>query len=203
MKIIVTGFEPFDGGAINPSWEAVTAVQAPEGAELLKLQLPVVYGKAADILKKTMKKELPDAVVCVGLAEGRPDVTPERVAVNCRDETIPDNDGFFPHDEPIDPDGQPAYFTRLPIHAITEEIRKTGLSAKISNSAGVYVCNDLMYGLLQAITDEPIFADVKGGFIHVPASTRMGLPSSVPAWEPEQIAKALQIAVETVARELK
>ena len=131
MKIIVTGFEPFDGGAINPSWEAVTAVQAPEGAELLKLQLPVVYGKAADILKMTMKKELPDAVVCVGLAEGRPDVTPERVAVNCRDETIPDNDGFFPHDDPIDPDGEPAYFTRLPIHKITEEILKAGLPVKI------------------------------------------------------------------------
>ncbi|MBR3033970.1 MAG: hypothetical protein IKI53_01275, partial [Firmicutes bacterium] len=82
-------------------------------------------------------------------------------------------------------------------------IRKAGLPAKISNSAGVYVCNDLMYGLLQAIADEPVFRDVMGGFIHVPASTRMGLPASVPALEPEQIAQALQIAVETVARELK
>ena len=203
MKILVTGFEPFDGGKINPSWEAVSALKAPEGTELLKLQLPVVYGKAAAILKETMKKELPDAVICVGLAEGRPEITPERVAVNCRDETIPDNDGFFPHDEPVDPAGEPAYFTRLPIHQITEKIRKAGLPAKISNSAGVYVCNDLMYGLLQAIADEPVFRDVMGGFIHVPASTRMGLPLSVPALEPEQIARALQIAVETVARELK
>ena len=203
MKILVTGFEPFDGGKINPSWEAVSALKAPEGTELLKLQLPVVYGKAAAILKETMKKELPGAVICVGLAEGRPEITPERVAVNCRDETIPDNDGFFPHDEPVDPAGEPAYFTRLPIHQITEKIRKAGLPAKISNSAGVYVCNDLMYGLLQAIADEPVFRDVAGGFIHVPASTRMGLPSSVPALEPEQIARALQIAVETVARDLK
>ena len=203
MKILVTGFEPFDGGRINPSWEAVSALQAPEGVQLLKLQLPVIYGKAAAILKETMKKELPGAVICVGLAEGRPEITPERVAVNCRDETIPDNDGFFPHDEPIDPAGEPAYFTRLPIHRITEEIRRTGLPAKISNSAGVYVCNDLMYGLLQAIADEPVFRNVMGGFIHVPASTRMGLSASVPALEPEQIAQALQIAVETVARELK
>ena len=120
MKILVTGFEPFDGGKINPSWEAVSALQAPEGTRLMKLQLPVVYGKAAEILKETMKKELPDAVICVGLAEGRPEITPERVAVNCRDETISDNDGFFPHDEPVDPAGEPAYFTRLPIHQIIQ-----------------------------------------------------------------------------------
>ena len=200
MKIIVTGFEPFDGGAINPSWEAVSALNAPENVQLVKLQLPVVYGKAAEILLETMRRELPDAVVCVGLAEGRAEITPERVAINCRDESIPDNGGFFPHDEPVDAAGQPAYFTRLPVRRITEEIRKAGLPAKISNSAGVYVCNDLFYGLLRAIASEPLFKSVIGGFIHVPASTGMALPPSVPALEPEQILKGLQITIETVAR---
>ena len=170
MKVLITGFEPFGGNGFNPSWEAVNALQAPEGVELRKLRLPVVYQKAPALLVGVMREWVPDAVICVGLADGRSEVTPERVAVNVMDETIPDNEGFFPHGDPIDPQGPAAYMTGLPVHRITENLRAAGIPARISNTAGVYVCNNLMYGLLQAIAEEPLFRHVKGGFLHVPAT---------------------------------
>ena len=127
------------------------------------------------------------------------EVTPERVAVNVMDETIPDNEGAFPHGDPIDPDGPAAYMTRLPIHRITERLQGAGIPARISNTAGVYVCNNLMYGLLQAIAEEPIFRDVKGGFIHLPPTKELELPASVPVLPLETLVEALRIAVETIA----
>lgn len=199
MKVLMTGFEPFAGNGFNPSWEAVNALQAPEGVEIRKLRLPVVYQKAPAMLVEVMRAWVPDAVICVGLADGRSEITPERIAVNVMDETIPDNEGVFPHGDPIDPDGPAAYMTRLPIHRITERLQEAGIPARISNTAGVYVCNNLMYGLLQAIAEEPIFRDVKGGFIHVPATKEMGLPASVPVLPLETLVEALRIAVETIA----
>lgn len=196
MRVILTGFEPFDGNGFNPSWEAVANVTAPAGTELRKLRLPVVYGKAPRILLQEMQAWVPDAVICVGLADGRAEVTPERVAVNVMDETIPDNDGNFPHGDPCDPEGETAYLTKLPIHEITEAIRAAGIPAKISNTAGVYVCNDLMYGLLRAIEEQPLLRDVKGGFIHVPATKEMGLGDSVPVLPMEDLVKALEIALQ-------
>jgi pyroglutamyl-peptidase len=198
MRVILTGFEPFDGNGFNPSWEAVKQVKAPEGVEIRKLHLPVVYQKAPAILLKEMRGWVPDIVICVGLAEGRAEVTPERVAVNVMDETIPDNEGFFPHGDPIDPAGETAYLTKLPVHAIEAALKAEEIPAKISNTAGVYVCNNLMYGLLQAIADEPLFRNVKGGFIHVPATKEMGLAESVPVLPLETLVRALEIALNTV-----
>ena len=198
MRVLMTGFEPFDGNDFNPSWEAVAALQAPEGFEIRKLRLPVVYQKAPALLVEEMRAWVPDAVICVGLADGRSEITPERVAVNVMDETIPDNEGVFPHGDPVDPEGPAAYMTRLPIHRITQRLRDAGIPAKISNTAGVYVCNNLMYGLLRSIAEEPLFRDVKGGFIHVPATKEMGLPESVPVLPMETLVQALRIAVETL-----
>ena len=198
MKVLMTGFEPFDGNSFNPSWAAVEALQAPEGVEIRKLRLPVVYQKAPALLVEEMRGWVPDAVICVGLADGRSEITPERVAVNAMDETIPDNEGVFPHGDPIDPDGPAAYMTRLPIHRITQRLQEAGIPAKISNTAGVYVCNNLMYGLLRAIAEEPLFRDVKGGFIHVPATKEMELAEGVPVLPMETLVQALQIAVETL-----
>ena len=196
MKVIMTGFEPFDGNGFNPSWEAVKQVKAPEGAEIRKLHLPVVYQKAPAVLRKEMLEWVPDIVICVGLAEGRAEVTPERIAVNVMDETIPDNEGSFPHGDPIDPAGETAYLTKLPVHAIEAALKAEGIPAKISNTAGVYVCNNLMYGLLQAIAEEPLLRGVKGGFIHVPATKEMGLADSVPVLPLETLVKALEISLE-------
>ena len=199
MKLLITGFEPFGGNGFNPSWEAVRALQAPEGVEIRKLRLPVVYQKAPALLIEAMREWVPDAVLCVGLAEGRSEVTPERVAVNMMEETIPDNEGFFPHGDPIAPESPAAYLSNLPVPRIVENLRAAGIPARISYSAGVYVCNNLMYGLLQAIAEEPVFRDVKGGFIHVPATKEMGLPADVPVLPLQTLVEALRIAVETVA----
>ena len=198
MKVLMTGFEPFAGNGFNPSWEAVNALQAPEGVEIRKLRLPVVYQKVPAMLVEVMRAWVPDAVICVGLADGRSEITPERIAVNVMDETIPDNEGVFPHGDPIDPDGPAAYMTRLPIHRITERLQEAGIPARISNTAGVYVCNNLMYDLLRAIAEEPLLRDVKGGFIHVPATKEMDLPESVPVLPVETLVQALRIAVETL-----
>ena len=197
MRVILTGFEPFDGNGFNPSWEAVKKVKAPEGVELRKLHLPVVYQKAPALLLQEMREWVPDIVICTGLAEGRAEVTPERVAINVMDETIPDNEGFFPHGDPIDPAGETAYLTKLPVHAIDEALRTAGIPSKISNTAGVYVCNNLMYGLLKAIAEEPVFHNVKGGFVHVPATKEMELAETVPVLPLETLVEALEIALRT------
>lgn len=195
IKAILTGFEPFDGNGFNPSWEAVERVNAPEGVELRRLRLPVVYQKAPALLLKEMREWAPDLVICVGLAEGRAEVTPERIAINVMDETIPDNEGFFPHGDPIDPAGETAYLTKLPVHAIVDALKAEGIPAKISNTAGVYVCNNLMYGLLQAIADEPLMHGVRGGFIHVPATEEMGLAETVPTLPLDTLVRALETAL--------
>lgn len=200
MTILLTGFEPFGSNKYNPSWEAVSRLQAPEGVELVKLCLPVEFGKATALLLAKMREDNPDAVLCVGLAEGRTEVTPERVAINCMDARMPDNAGFQPQDEPIDPHGQTAYFSRLPIREIAKAIQAEGLPARISDTAGTYVCNALMYGLLQAIASDPAFQHVLGGFIHVPATPDMGLPKETPTMELNQIVRALQIAVDVVSK---
>ena len=153
-KILITGFQPFMGGSVNPSWEAVKEVTAPAGVELIKREIPVVFGEAIDALLAIVKEERPDAVICVGLAQGRAAVTPERVAINVNDARGADNAGNIPVDEPIRADGPAAYFTKLPLKAIVEAVNAAGVKAAVSNSAGTYVCNNIMYGLLDAIATE-------------------------------------------------
>ncbi len=166
MKLLLTAFEPFGGDTVNPAWEAVQALDAPEGIRVVKLQVPTVFGKAAETVLSAVRREYPDAVVCVGQAAGRAVLTPERVAINCRDARIPDNAGQAPTDEPVIPGGPAAYFSTLPLRAMVSAIRAAGVGAEISNTAGTFVCNDLMYGLLHGLARE--FPGVRGGFIHVP-----------------------------------
>ena len=198
-KILITGFMPFAGASLNPAWEAVKNVPAPEGVELHKKEISVVFGRAIDELLQAVEELRPDAVICVGLAQGRPAVTPERVAINVNDARIPDNSGACPVDEPIRTDGPAAYFTRLPIKAIVAAINEAGIKAQVSNTAGTYVCNNIMYGLLYAIEHQ--YPDMIGGFIHVPASTDMQaeIPEGTPVFELEDITRALAIAVEETA----
>ena len=199
-KILITGFAPFMGGSVNPSWEAVKEIEAPEGVELIKRAIPVVFGKAIDVLLEIVKEEQPDAVICVGLAQGRAAVTPERVAINVNDARGADNDGNVPVDEPIRPDGPAAYFTKLPLKVIVGAIEAAGVKAAVSNSAGTYVCNNIMYGLLYAI--ERQYPQMLGGFIHVPASTDMAgeIPEGTPVMEKADIVKGLTVAVEETAK---
>lgn len=167
MKILVTGFDPFGGEAINPALEAVKAL--PDtilGAEVVKLEIPTVFGKSAEVVKAAILAEKPDVVLAIGQAGGRFSITPERIAINVDDARIPDNEGNQPIDVPIQTDGAAAYFTQLPIKAMVKQIKDAGYPAALSNSAGVFVCNHIMYQVLYLIDKE--FPNMKGGFIHVP-----------------------------------
>ncbi len=167
MKILLTGFEPFGGESINPAKEAVKLVKDEiKGVQIVKCYVPVVFGKAIETVHEAMKKENPDAVLLIGQAGGRYEMTPERVAINCDDGRIPDNEGNQPVDQPVMADGPAAYFSKLPIKKMVEYMKAANVPAAVSNTAGTYVCNHLMYGVLYYLDKE--FPDTIGGFMHVP-----------------------------------
>lgn len=130
------------------------------------MEIPTVFNKSAEVVKKAIEKEKPDYVLNVGQAGGRFGLTPERVAININDGRIPDNEGYQPLGEPIHEDGETAYFTQLPIKAEAKAIRDAGLPASVSNTAGTYVCNHIMYQV-QYMRDKE-FPNIKAGFIHIP-----------------------------------
>lgn len=198
MKILLTAFEPFGGEQINAAHEAVTRLSAPKDIELCKLTVPTVFGLCTDTVVRAMRINLPDAVVCVGQAAGRAAITPERIAVNLRDARIPDNAGFQPADEPIIPSGPAAYFSTLPVRAIVDAIQKAGIPAEISNSAGLFVCNDLFYGILHAIESE--FPTVRGGFIHVPCTPEQAASyfSPVPSMKLSDTVRGLETVLKAL-----
>ncbi|MBQ6856663.1 MAG: pyroglutamyl-peptidase I [Lachnospiraceae bacterium] len=167
MKVLVTGFDPFGGESINPAWEAVKVIKDEiAGAEVIKMQIPTVVGKSIAKIHEKMAEINPDIVIAVGQAGGRFGVTPERVAINVTDARIPDNEGNQPIDEPIFADGDAAYFSNLPVKAMVQAIKDAGYPSVLSNTAGTYICNHVMYGVLYYIQKE--FPNARGGFIHVP-----------------------------------
>lgn len=198
MKILVTGFDPFGGEPINPALEAVKALpDTIAGAQIIKLEIPTVFGKAAEVVKAAMEQEKPDVVLSIGQAGGRFSITPERVAVNIDDARIPDNEGNQPIDVPIQTDGAAAYFTQLPIKAMIKNVRDAGLPASLSNSAGVFVCNHIMYQVLYLIEKE--FPGVKGGFIHVPFIAEQVVDkANQPYMSLNDITKSLEKAIEAI-----
>lgn len=167
MKLLLTAFDPFGGDAINPALEAVKLVADKIGRfDIVKLEVPTVFGKSIDTVAKAIEKEKPDVVLCIGQAGGRFEITPERVAINVDDARIKDNEGNQPIDTKIFEDGENAYFTTLPIKAMVEAIREANLPAAVSNTAGTFVCNHLMYGVLYTLAKK--YPHIKGGFTHVP-----------------------------------
>lgn len=167
MSILLTGFEPFGGASINPSWEAVSRVpDRIAGREVQRLCLPVVFGEAANLLREAIARSRPELVICCGVAGDRKAVTPELVALNYRHARIPDNAGNQYFGAPIDPDGPAARMTRLPIHALIDAVKAEGIPCALSLSAGAYVCNDVYYALLSCEAD---FGH-RGLFIHVPSA---------------------------------
>jgi pyroglutamyl-peptidase len=126
-KILVTGFEPFGGETMNPAWEAVRALpDAIDGAQVAKVEIPVVFGRAPEAVEAAIERESPDLVLCVGQAGGRAKLTPEFVGINCADGRIPDNDGYQPAGEKIEPDGPDAYFATLPVKAMAQAMSEAG-----------------------------------------------------------------------------
>lgn len=200
MKILLTAFDPFGGEPINPALEAVKLVSDKIGdVEVVKLEVPTVFGKSIATVASAMEKEKPDAVLCIGQAGGRYDLTPERVAINQDDARIKDNEGNQPIDKPIFEDGEPAYFATLPIKAMVKAIREAGVPSSVSNSAGTFVCNHLMYGVLYTIAKK--YPGMKGGFMHVPfvPSQVVNRPTPAPSLNMKDIAKGIEAAITAIA----
>lgn len=167
MKILVTGFDPFGGEKINPAIEAVKRLpETIHGATIERVEIPTVFHRSAEVMKAKMEEVHPDVVLNIGQAGGRAGITPERVAINQDDARIPDNDGQQPIDETIQADGETAYFSTLPIKAMVEAIRAQGLPASVSNTAGTFVCNHIMYQALYLT--HTAFKGCKAGFVHIP-----------------------------------
>lgn len=173
-KLLITGFDPFDGQTINPAWQAVENLPDQIGEYVLcKLEIPTVFGRAAETVLQATAQCQPDVILCIGQAAIRSAVTPERIAVNIRDARIPDNAGYQPRGEFAVPDGPAAYFATVPVSAMAQAICDAGIEGAVSNSAGTFVCNDTLYTLLHHYAG----TSTRVGFIHVPNLPEQGAPS--------------------------
>ena len=195
-KILLTAFDAFGGESVNPSSEAIGRVCAPEGVELHRLVLPTSFRRSFAELEREATALRPQAIICVGQAGGRAAITPERVAINVMDASIPDNDGCAPVDEPISPDGKAAYFATLPIKRIRDAIRAEGIACELSNSAGTFVCNRVMYGALELCATK--LRGTLAGFIHVPYMDDQA-KGGEPAMALERIVRGLEVSLSETA----
>jgi pyroglutamyl-peptidase len=176
--ILVTGFEPFDNSTTNPSRDVVLALPDRIGnTGIEKLILPVTFSGSFQLLEKALKTIKPDAVICTGAAARRSTISLERVAVNIADARIPDNKGYKPKDSAINPDGPAAYFSTLPLRKLELTLKNAGVPVEISNTAGTYVCNYIMYCLMDFLASQPPpsiithTSPISAGFIHIPTKT--------------------------------
>lgn len=195
MTILVTGFDPFGGEAVNPAYEAVKKLpNTIEGHDVIKLEIPTVFGKSGQTLVAALEKYQPELVLCVGQAGGRTDLSFEKVAINFMEARIPDNEGKQPFNQPVISDGATAYFTNLPIKAMAKAVRESGIPSSISYTAGTFVCNELMYHLLHWIDTHN--ASVRGGFVHVPfAPEQAAQKSGVASMSIDMISQGLYEAL--------
>lgn len=195
--LLLTGFDPFGGDTVNPSWLAVQALdgEVVAGHQLCAALLPTQFGASVDRLRALLQTHQPGMVVCVGQAR-RPSISIERIAINIDDARIPDNAGQSPIDIPVVHSGPAAYFSTLPIKAMYQTLRNHGISADVSQTAGTFVCNHVFYGLMHALATEPGLRHTRGGFVHVPP-----LPEQVrdvvgaPSMPLDQIIKGLRHAL--------
>ncbi|WP_349408625.1 pyroglutamyl-peptidase I [Pseudalkalibacillus sp. SCS-8] len=196
--LLLTGFEPFLDHDFNPTERIVTVLNGEKiGAyEVVGRVLPVDYEMAAPELLNAVDEVKPDAVISLGLAAGRNKITPERVAINVND-GVKDNTGRIPVDEPIVEGGNAAYFSTLPIRQMVNRLQEVGIPAEISNTAGTYLCNNVMYTLLHDFEEKGV--NVPSGFIHVPASFELAVESGRwPSWPLETIQRAVEIMIEVL-----
>lgn len=173
MKILVTGFEPFNQSNVNPSMEIIKRLNAPKRTTLITEILPVEFKRSSERIRELLQIHRPEVVISLGQAGGRREISVERVAINidnCRSSNgksiLPDNAGRVVVDEPIEIDGSPAYFSTLPVWSLVNAIDKMDIPAAVSNTAGTYVCNHLMYTILYEIDKR--YPEMRAGFIHVP-----------------------------------
>lgn len=196
LKVLVTGFDPFGGESINPAYEAVKRMKDKIGEiEIIKLEIPTVFDKSLRYIEEAIIKEKPDAVISVGQAGGRFNIAVEKVGINLNEARIPDNEGNQPLDTPIYEDGETAYFATLPCKAIVKAMKEKNIPAAVSYTAGTYVCNHVLYGLMYLINKK--YPEIRGGFIHVPFLAEQTMDKyNMPFMSLEMITEALETAVE-------
>lgn len=194
--VLVTAFEPFGGETLNPSWEAVRALDSKQidNARIVARQLPVVFSDVLGVLYAAIDEVQPDLILSVGQAGGRSDITVERIGINVDDARIPDNAGQQPVDEPIVADGPAGYFSTLPIKAIVTSLRAAGIPASVSQTAGTFTCNRVMYGLLHRLHTQG--NRVRGGFVHIPYMPEQAAQHpGAPSMSRDNVMQALEIAI--------
>lgn len=199
-KVLLTGFDPFGKDTINPALEVVKQLDGlvVDDIELIALEVPTVFQKSIKVVQEGIEKHTPDVVICVGQAGGRKQITPERVAINVDDARIPDNEGNQPIDEPIVEGGPAAYWTTLPIKKMVQQMRRVGVPATVSNTAGTFVCNHLFYGMMHYLHEQA--PHVRGGFIHIPFIPEQILDKSAPSMSLDLIVKGIKIAAITAVK---
>ena len=179
LRILVTGFEPFGGDSVNPSWLVAQHLSRASiaGVQLQAVQLPCVFGLSAQLLVQALAQHQPDVVLALGLAQGREGISIERVAINVDDARIPDNVGQQPIDTPVVPGGPAAYFSTLPIKRLALGLQQAGHPVNISQTAGTFVCNHVFYALQHHLQGQRVMS----GFVHLPAlpeqAARAGRPT--------------------------
>ncbi|EJV9421920.1 pyroglutamyl-peptidase I [Vibrio vulnificus] len=194
-KILVTGFEPFGGESLNPSLELVKVLTQKErtNIEIIGCQVPVVRHQSISTVIEAIEQHEPELVFMIGQASGRAAITPERVAINLDDYRIEDNAGHQPVDEPIIATGPAAYFSTLPVKAITHALQQAGIPCQLSHSAGTFVCNHLFYGIQHYLQARPI----RSGFIHIPLLPEQVSASNQPSMSLETLARGLEMMIMT------
>jgi pyroglutamyl-peptidase len=196
--VLLTGFEPFGGESINPSWEVARALDAERigGARVHARLLPCLFGESLRVLRQEMRALRPDLVICVGQAGGRAAITPERVAINVDDARMADNAGRRLVDQPIIRGGTAAYWSTLPIKAIVAALAEARIPAAVSQSAGTFVCNHVFYGLMHSLARSRRLPRPRGGFIHIPyVPGQAGVKKGIPSLPLGKMVSALRIAV--------
>ncbi len=205
-RLLLTGFDPFDGAVINPSWAAVSAFHhhTVAGHLLCAAQLPTQFGASIDRLRALLVEHQPAMVICVGQAL-RPKVSMERIAINIDDARIPDNAGLSPVDTPVVQGGPAAYFSTLPIKAMYQALCDHHIPVEVSQTAGTFVCNHVFYGLMHMLASTPEWQHIRGGFIHVPAlPEQVGHKEGAPSMPLNTVMAGLNLAIQcalTTARD--
>ena len=198
--VLLTGFQPFGGEQVNPSWQAISALQGARiaGHRVVARELPVAFGTSLKALRAALKETQPSLVICVGQAGGRAQLSLERVAINVDDARIPDNAGAQPVDLPVVDGGPAAYFSTLPIKAMRAALRTAGFPAEVSQTAGTYLCNHVFYGLMHAVRAR---RGLRAGFIHIPYSpAQAAVHPGAPSLAVETVTEALRLAVQVALK---
>jgi pyroglutamyl-peptidase len=190
LRVLVTGFEPFGGDSVNPSWLVAQHLSRASiaGVQVQAVQLPCVFGLSAHVLAQALAQHPPDVVLALGLAQGRDGISIERVAINVDDARVSDNAGQQPIDTPVVPGGPAAYFSTLPIKHLVQGLQQAGHAAHISQTAGTFVCNHVFYALQHHLHGQPAMS----GFVHLPALPEQAARAGRPT--PPSMALADQVA---------